>query len=164
MLTMDKSKVIGIVTGVGIVALMVVAIVLIAMGTPVTHTIPFGYTTIIEMADSTKTYEGIDPDSIVATSDVTGNLPEKITGSPDAKVIIYEYADYACSHCAEMNTYVKKLVDTYDGDVAVVFRGFLLNGYPNNVEAAAATNAAAIQGYWENTKTSSFPSKPHGFI
>ncbi len=111
----------------------------------------FKYENIMKLIDSTD-YSSVNPDSIVAASTITGDLPEKIIGDPNAKVLIYEYADYACSHCAEMNTATKRLLDKYNGKVAIVYRGFLLNGYPNNVEAASAANAAAIQGYWEKYK------------
>lgn len=150
-------RIIGIITGVAILALMIWASVLIVSSPSPKPQIGeidyslFDYDNIMALIDNTD-YSSINPDSIIATSEITGNLPEKIIGNPNAKVLIYEYADYACSHCAEMNTVTKKLLDKYDGKVAIVYRGFLLNGYPNNVEAAAAANAAAIQGYWEKYK------------
>ena len=73
-------------------------------------------------------------------------------GNKNAKVIVYQYADFACSHCAELNAVIDQMIKEYDGQVALVFRNYLLSGYPNNVEAAAAVTAAAIQGYWEKYK------------
>ena len=53
-------------------------------------------------------------------------------GAPDkADVIVYEYADYACSHCAEWSAALEKMVDDSDGRLAVVYRGFLL-GFRNS--------------------------------
>ena len=121
------------------------------------------YKDIIELYSSTD-YSDIEPDSVVAASPVTGDLPEKVIGSTSkAKVVIYEYADYACSHCAEMNTVVKKLVEDYGDKIAIVYRGYLLTGYPNNVTAAAAANAAAIQGYWEKYKNLVFSDQATWF-
>ena len=152
-------RIIGIITGVAILALMVGASYLI-INNPTPEEPPegehdysqFDYKVITNMAEKTD-YGDTNPDSIVEPNALTGNLPDKIIGDANkAKIIIYEYADYACSHCAEMNTVIKKMVDKYDGKVAVVYRGFLLKGYPNNIEAASAANAAAIQGYWEKYK------------
>lgn len=148
---MGKERFIGILTGVGILALMAGAIVLIANNTKITNYSDFTYENIETLVEKTD-YDGIDADSINPASAVTGDLPERIIGSADAPVIIYEYADFSCSHCSEINTYIKKLVEQYDGKVAVVYRGFLLKGFHNNVVAASAAGAAAIQGYWEKYK------------
>ena len=110
------KKFIGIITGAAILALMIWASVMI-VNTPeptsVSSDDPFDYDNIMALIDNTD-YSSVNPDSIIATSEITGNLPEKIIGDPNAKVLIYEYADYACSHCAEMNTVTKKLLDKYD--------------------------------------------------
>ena len=150
------KRIIGIISGLAILAIMIGASIMILNKPkkPSTGEIDyseFDYDNIVELIEGTD-YSSINPDTIVAASEITGDLPEKIIGNSNAKVLIYEYADYACSHCAEMNTATKKLLDKYDGEVAIVYRGFLLNGYPNNVEAASAANAAAIQGYWEKYK------------
>lgn len=156
-----NRKVFGIIGGVAVVALLVVAIALIINNNP-SGPEQFKYRDIIEIFSSTD-YSDVNPDSIVEPTSLTGDLPEKVIGSADAPVVIYEYADYACSHCAEMNTYVKKLIEEYNGEVAVVYRGYLLNGYPNNVIAAAAANAAAIQGYWDKYRNLVFSDQATWF-
>lgn len=77
-----------------------------------------------------------------------GEVWDNVKGNPKAPVVIYEYADYQCSHCAEINEYINKLVADYDGKVAVVFRTYVLPYSNNGLMAAAAANAAAKQGYW----------------
>lgn len=90
---------------------------------------------------------GINP-----TDDNAGGLAEKIKGNPDQAVVtIYEFADYACSHCAETNTELNRIYNDYAGKVAIVFRSYML-GFENGVAAASAANAAFIQGYWEQYK------------
>ncbi|MBR0242857.1 thioredoxin domain-containing protein [Candidatus Saccharibacteria bacterium] len=115
----------------------------------------FGLITIAVMvvAINQTPESSVNPaDTIHAASAETGNLPEKIIGDAEnAKVIVYEYADYACAHCAEQNQTVKDLVEEYDGKIAVVFRSYDLKLH-NGAAAAKAATAAAIQGCWEAYK------------
>ncbi len=96
-----------------------------------------------------------DPETIIGPNNNNGGLNEKIKGDKNAPVIIFEYADYSCSHCAEMNTEINRIYNEYNGKVAIVFRNYML-GYSNGVEMAAAANAADLQGYWENFKNTIF--------
>lgn len=82
----------------------------------------------------------------------TGNIPEKIVGDPStAKVILYEYADYGCSHCAEWNKTLNDLVKEHPDDLAIVFRAYDL-GYKNGRTVALAATAAQTLGYWKEYK------------
>ena len=89
-----------------------------------------------------------NPDMIIPADEITGNLSEKIEGEPNAQVIVYEYADYSCSHCAELNPIINKIVEESGGKVAVVFRNYLIDYFKNNVIASSAATAADIQGFW----------------
>jgi len=96
---------------------------------------------------------------IAANSD-NGGIADHVKGNIEtAKVVIYEYADYACSHCAEANIVINKLIKDYDGKVAVVFRGYLINYFRNNVIAASAATAAQLQGYWNEYKNLLFENQ-----
>ena len=107
---------------------------------------------LIIIINSTGNDEGVSPDSIIEPSDNTGNISEKIIGSPDeASLIVYEYADYGCSHCADWNRQMNELVKKYDGRLAIVFRGYNI-GFQNGLAAAYAATAAQIQGYWKEYK------------
>lgn len=77
---------------------------------------------------------------------------EKIIGDPEkADVIVYEYADYACSHCAEQNDILNELLAKYGDRLVVVFRSYNL-GFKNGPIAAKAATAADFQGYWKEYK------------
>ena len=103
-------------------------------------------------------YGKYDANAIIPADEWSGNLPENIEGSPDAEVLIFEYADFQCNHCAEWSTTVSRLVEKYDGRVAVVFRSFMI-GFTNSEAAARAANAAAIQGYWVEFKNLLFANQ-----
>ena len=95
----------------------------------------------------------INADSIIEPSAETGFIPEKIIGNPDeAKIVIYEYADYGCSHCASFNKTVNKLMEEHEGEIAVVFRSYILGLFKNSTQAARAATAAQIQGYFKEYK------------
>lgn len=89
--------------------------------------------------------------SAPSSADVVGES-EKIIGDPEkAKVVVFEYADYGCSHCADWNNIMNELVEKYGEDFAIVHRGFNL-GFKNGVAAARAATAADFQGYWKKYK------------
>lgn len=87
---------------------------------------------------------------IIPANAENGNIGDHIKGSKDAKVILFEYADYQCSACALFSTWVNELVDEYKGQLAVVFRTFPLTSiHSNAIAAASAVEAAGLQGYWK---------------
>ena len=48
-----------------------------------------------------------------------------------------------------MNPYVNAVVEELEGDLAVVYRNFLLSYHQNGTAAATAAEAAGLQGYWK---------------
>jgi protein-disulfide isomerase len=94
----------------------------------------------------------VNADSIIEASEETGMIGEKIVGNPDeAVLIIYEYADFGCSHCAEWNKKINDLLKEYDGKIALIFRSYNL-GFKNSALSARAATAAQIQGYFKEYK------------
>lgn len=94
----------------------------------------------------------VDPDSIIEASEETGMIGEKIVGNPnEAELIIYEYADFGCSHCAEWNKKINDLLKEYDGKIALIFRSYNL-GFKNSALSARAATSAQIQGYFKEYK------------
>ena len=97
-------------------------------------------------------------DKIYPASSETGGISENIVGSPDkASVIVYEYADFACSHCADWNKTINELMEKHDGKIALVFRSYDLGlknelGFKNSPVAARAAVAAGMQGYFKTMK------------
>ncbi len=103
---------------------------------------------ILEMAKAVD-LANYQADSIIAASEDNGNIGAKVVGEEDAPIVVYEYADYACPHCAEWFQMMgEKLEKEYKGKVKVVFRDYILN-FDYSVETAMAANAAAMQGYWQ---------------
>lgn len=89
---------------------------------------------------------------IFPASEESGNLPENVDGDPNAPILIFDYSDYQCEHCAAINPKLNQLVEEYDGKVAVVYRNYVQSYHANGTAAASAANAAAIQGYWKEYK------------
>lgn len=91
-------------------------------------------------------------DYIREASESTGFISEKTIGNPEnAKVVIYEYADYGCSHCAEWNRKMNDLAKKYGDDFALVFRAYDI-GVNNGTLASKAATAAQVQGFFGEYK------------
>ncbi|WP_370901257.1 DsbA family protein [Chryseobacterium gossypii] len=77
---------------------------------------------------------------------------DHIQGNPDtAKIVLVEYGDYQCPHCAHAFPLVKRFVEEHGDEVAFVFRNFpLTDAHEYAMAAAAIAEAAARQGkFWE---------------
>ncbi len=82
----------------------------------------------------------------VAQFDLT-NVPAK--GDPNADIVIVEFADFECPHCALMRTVVDDLVKKHPKGLRVHFKQFPLGMHPQSDKAARATLAAHRQGkFW----------------
>lgn len=108
-------------------------------------------------------YNQFDLNTVINNNPAAGNLPENVKGDSSAPVLIHEYADYQCSYCALMNPYISQIVEDYKGQVAVVFRTYILTYHQNGVAAASAANAAARQGYWAAYKDLLFANQDDWF-
>ena len=108
-------------------------------------------------------YSQYDVTSVIAPDANNGNIGDLIDGDPDAPVKIYEYGDYQCDACAPMNPYINELIEEYDGKIAVVFRTNIMSYHQNGTAAAAAANAAHLQGYWEAYKDLLFTNQNDWF-
>lgn len=97
-------------------------------------------------------YTQYDLTDVIVADENSGNFAENIDGDPNAPVKIIEYGDYQCTACAPTNPYINKLIEEYDGKVAVVFRTYVMSYHPNGTAATSAANAAALQGYWKEYK------------
>lgn len=93
--------------------------------------------------------------SQIETTDLVltvNNAPYK--GGKDAKVVIIEFSDYACSYCARhVRQTFPQLEKDYlmSGKIKYVLRDFPLESiHPNAFKAAVAARCAAEQGqYWQ---------------
>lgn len=90
-----------------------------------------------------------DQNRVISENSDNGNIADHVRGNKDADIIIVEYADYQCSGCASVSGAVEELAKKYGDKVGFVQRSYVLSYHQNGKAAAAATEAAAKQGYWE---------------
>ncbi|MDX9720775.1 MAG: thioredoxin domain-containing protein [Myxococcota bacterium] len=77
------------------------------------------------------------------------DAPYKGASPEQARVVVVEFADYRCPHCAAANRMVDELVEELDG-VVVYFKHFPLDPFSVSANAAHAAVAAQAQGkFWE---------------
>ena len=74
------------------------------------------------------------------------NPGDPALGARDAKIVIYEFIDYACPFCRKMAPDVLRLAKD-NPDIRIVFKEFPFLGYPSE-QAARASIAAFRQGNW----------------
>ena len=72
-------------------------------------------------------------------------------GSPGAPVMLVEYGDYECSHCAAAHRIVNEIRDQLGPNLDFVFRNFPLPAvHPHAIRAAESAEAAGGQRkFWE---------------
>ena len=93
----------------------------------------------------------VDVTKIQEASSINGNIAEHTSGKVDSKVILVEYGDYQCPGCGSAFPIIKKVVTKYQDKIGYIFRNYpLYSSHPNAFAAAAAAEAAGLQGkYWE---------------
>ncbi len=104
---------------------------------------------VIKHDNEAVNFEDYVGTAIVAASEDTGGIAEHVRGSAEAPVIIHEYANFQCSHCALMNPVVEQAVAESNGQLAVVFRNMTWAAMQNSKAAASAAEAAGLQGFWD---------------
>jgi protein-disulfide isomerase len=88
-----------------------------------------------------------------ATLRVPVTAEDHIQGSPDAAVVIVEYGDYECPHCARAHPILKQLQRMFGERLGVVFRNFPLTEiHAHAMHAAQAAESVGAQlgngAYW----------------
>lgn len=96
--------------------------------------------------DTTTNFTG-DSSKIITD----GPIADHVFGPSNQKVVLIEYGDYQCPACGAMYQTVKDITTTYKDKLTFIFRNFpLTNIHPNALSAAAAAEAAGLQGkYYE---------------
>lgn len=71
-------------------------------------------------------------------------------GPEDARIVIVEFADFECPHCAFMRGVLDGVAKQFPKDVAIYFKQFPLGAHAQSHPAARATLAAHRQGrFWQ---------------
>jgi len=103
---------------------------------------------ILSSESKTALLGEVDTASIIQPSDLNGNIGDHVRGNADSQTIFVEYADFQCPGCASFHPRVDNLLEEYGDRVAFVFRNFPIKDHPNARAAAAAAEAAGLQGYF----------------
>jgi protein-disulfide isomerase len=79
------------------------------------------------------------------------NLANSILkGSPNAQVVLVEFADYQCPYCQKVHPDLDKLKAEFGDKLSVAFKDFPLPMHPFAQKAAEAARCAGVQGkFWE---------------
>jgi protein-disulfide isomerase len=73
-----------------------------------------------------------------------------LRGSPDAPVMVVEYADYECPYCQQIQPALDRLEADFKGKLAFAYKDVPLPMHPHAQKAAEAAHCAGVQGkYWE---------------
>lgn len=81
---------------------------------------------------------------------LTNPSSHTLSESPDGKVTVVEFLDYQCPMCKKYYDNITKQVEQdYQGRITFVTRNFPLDMHPLAMLAAKATEAAALQGKYE---------------
>lgn len=94
-------------------------------------------------------FDDYDPNTIIAGNEFNGGISDHIKGDEKAPILLFEYADFQCEACALARGRIEKLLEEYNGKVALVYRNYLLSYHQNGTAAASAAEAAGLQGYWK---------------
>ena len=111
--------------------------------------IAFAAYKVIDGNNNATDFNNYDFYAIIEPTKDNGNIGDHVKGDKDAPVLIFEYADYQCQGCASYNPRINRFVEEMDGQVAVIYRSFLLPYHQNATAAASAAEAAGLQGYWK---------------
>lgn len=85
-------------------------------------------------------------DNVTFSFDFKGSYQK---GAANGRLVIVEYADFECPHCALMSKVLGEVVKSHPDDVQVYFKHFPLPFHPYGEKAARAAVAAGLQGqFW----------------
>lgn len=77
------------------------------------------------------------------------NLDRHVYGDPSARVTVVEYGDFECPYCAAAAPELRKLIDSSDGSIRLVFRHFpIFTIHPYALTAALAAEASG-ELFWK---------------
>jgi len=80
----------------------------------------------------------------------SGAQPPNMLGSPNAPVLVEEFADFQCPTCATVHATMKEINTLYGSRIKFIYRNFPLSQiHQHAYDASVAAEAAGLQGkYW----------------
>lgn len=95
--------------------------------------------------------DDVATNTVLPATDASGTIADNVYGNAKSKVVLIEYGDYQCPGCGDAYPIMKSVTEKYKDQIGFVFRNFPLPQlHPNAMSAAAAAEAAGLQGkYWE---------------
>lgn len=82
--------------------------------------------------------------------EVAINPNDPIKGNPDAPVTIVEFSDFQCSWCGRVEPTLRQILETYKGQVKLIYKDYPAPSHENAEPAALAALCAQEQGkFWE---------------
>ena len=67
---------------------------------------------------------------------------DHVNGEKDARILLFEYSDMECPYCKRFHPTAQKIVDSYKGDVAWIYRHLPLPFHANAAKEAEASECA----------------------
>jgi protein-disulfide isomerase len=105
---------------------------------------------VLTSANSTPSTGGriLEAEVLPVTSD------DHVYGSRSADIFLIEYSDYRCGYCGIFHDTVKKVLETYDGKVAWVYRHtpFQPGGYEAAHASECIAELAGEDAFWKYTE------------
>ena len=100
-------------------------------------------------SENTVDYSQYNLNAIISAEDSFSGIGDHVKGNASAPVLLFEYADFQCPGCSTINPYMNELIAEYGDNLGLVYRNYLLSYHQNGTAAAAAAEAAGLQGYWK---------------
>ena len=92
----------------------------------------------------------VNTNAIVAASEANGNIGDHVYGSTEGNVLLIEYGDFQCPACKSAFPILQEIKEEYKDKLTFIFRNNPITQIHPNARAAAAAEAAGLQGkYWE---------------
>lgn len=88
------------------------------------------------------------------------SVESQTVGQPDAPIQIYEFFDYECPYCRQVQPIVKYVREKYAEEIAINYIHLPLSIHPNAFESALAAEYAGEQGIFPSFHEYLFNNQP----
>ena len=85
-------------------------------------------------------------ESAIPPNTPPGAQPPNMAGSPNASVVVEEFADFQCPSCGQMHPIMNQIKSIYGPRIKFVFRNYPLPMHDKAYDAAVSAEAAGLQG------------------